>query len=462
MIVMKFGGTSVGTPRMLERVADIIESNLNRSPIVVLSAMSGVTDMLIKGTRFAEKGHRSEYEKVHSDIARKHHDTIRTLLGDSKELSGEIDRFLDALLNIWHSIEVLGEVTPRALDAISSFGEKMLVRIFSAYLNKRGTKAKFFDADTFIVTTENFGNATPIYDESKREFERVVAPALSEGFTPIITGFIGKTKDGITTTLGRGGSDLTATFLGNLLDAEEVWIWTDVDGVMSADPRIVENARSLERISYVEVAELSYYGAKVMHPRSLLPVMEKGIPVRILNTFNPSFPGTLITREAREEKDVIKSITYIKNLALLNVTGRGMLGVPGIAARVFKTVWRKGANILMISQSSSEQNICFVVKKDEAQNLVDSLKAEFELEIIHRDIEGIERIDDVAIISVVGAGMRGTPGIAGKIFTITGNCGVNVIAIAQGSSEYNISFVVDGNKVERAVKALHKNLVEGA
>jgi len=460
MIVMKFGGTSVGTPDMLKKVAQIVKDHLDKSPIVVLSAMAGVTDLLIRGTRLAEQGKRSEYESVHKEITEKHHHTIKMLIGDAPDLQMDIDGFLASLLNIWRSIEVLGEVTPRALDAISSYGEKMLVRIFSSYLNKIGVRAKSFDADSFIVANGSFGHAYPLFEETLTGFEHLVKPYIDDGFIPIVTGFIGKTPDGITITFGRGGSDLTATFLGSLLNAEEVWIWTDVDGVMSADPRIVPNARSLEKISYIEVAELSYYGAKVMHPRSLLPVIEKNIPVRILNTFNPTFPGTLITAEAHEEKDVVKSITYIKGLTLLNVTGRGMLGVPGIAARVFKTVWEKGANILMISQSSSEQNICFVVKREEAQNLVDSLKREFELEILHRDIEGIERIDDVAIISVVGAGMRGTPGIAGRIFTITGSNGVNVIAIAQGSSEYNISFVVEGKVVENAVRALHKNLVE--
>lgn len=460
MIVMKFGGTSVGSPQMLERVANIVKKNLDRKPILVLSAMSGVTDMLIKGTRQAEKGDREGYHQTHEQLKEKHFSTITELLGDAKELKEDISGFLNSLLNIWRAIEVLGEVTPRAKDAITSFGEKMNVRIFSSYLNSLGIKAQYFDADSFIVTSRNFGNAYPIAKYTQKEFNNTVMPSIRDGVIPVITGFIGKTPDGVTTTLGRGGSDLTATFLGRLIDAEEVWVWTDVNGVMTADPRIVRNARPLKELSFIEVTELSYYGAKVMHPRSLLPVMEKNIPVRILNTFNPDFPGTLITKIPVENKDVVKSITYIKDLVLVNVTGRGMLGVPGIAARVFKTAWEKGANVLMISQSSSEQNICFVVRKGEAQNLVDSLKKEFELEIIHRDIEGVERIDDVAIISVVGAGMRGTPGIAGKIFNVTGKYGVNVIAIAQGSSEYNISFVVSGNIVEKTVQVLHKELIE--
>ncbi len=461
MIVMKFGGTSVGNPEMLERVANIVKRNLDKNPILVFSAMSGVTDMLISGTNQAETGDRQGYLETHKKLKEKHLSTITDLLGEAEDLRAEISKFMDSLLNIWMAIEVLGEVTPRAMDAITSFGEKMNVRIFASYLNKQGIKAQYFDADSFIVTSRIFGNACPIEKHTRKEFEKTVMPSIREGFIPVITGFIGKTPEGVTTTLGRGGSDLTATFLGGLLGAEEVWIWTDVNGVMTADPRIVKNARPLKELSFIEVTELSYYGAKVMHPRSLLPVMEKDIPVRILNTFNPDFPGTLITKTPVENRDVVKSITYIKDLVLLNVTGRGMLGVPGIAARVFKTAWEKGANVLMISQSSSEQNICFVVRKQEAQNLVDSLKEEFELEILHRDIEGVERIDDVAIISVVGAGMRGTPGIAGKIFTITGKYGINVIAISQGSSEYNISFVVSGNLVEKAVQVLHKELIEG-
>jgi len=459
MIVMKFGGTSVGNPEMLRRVGDIVIRYLHEKPVVVLSAMSGVTNRLIEGTELAEAGNRDGYLETYESIRMKHLETIREL-GLDPSLESEIGDFLNSVLNLWKAIEALGEVTPRALDLISSMGERMVVRIFASYLNKLGIMAKSFDADEFLITTDTHGNACPIYKESKELFHKKVMPWLEKGGLAVITGFLGRSKNGRVTTLGRGGSDLTATFLGNLLDAHEVWIWTDVDGVMTADPRVVPEARPLEELSFVEVAELSYYGAKVMHPRSLLPLMEKDIPVRILNTFNPDFPGTIITRGTKRQRGVVKSITYIKDLTLLNVTGRGMLGIPGIAARVFKTVSEKGANILMISQSSSEQNICFVVKQREAQNLVDSLKKEFELEIYRRDIEGVEKLDDVAIISVVGAGMRGTPGIAGRVFTITGKNGINVIAIAQGSSEYNISFVVDGREVEKAVKSLHRELIE--
>ncbi len=459
MIVMKFGGTSVGNPEMLRRVGDIVIRYLHEKPVVVLSAMSGVTNRLIEGTELAEAGNRDGYLETYESIRMKHLETIREL-GLDPSLESEIGDFLNSVLNLWKAIEALGEVTPRALDLISSMGERMVVRIFASYLNKLGIMAKSFDADEFLITTDTHGNACPIYKESKELFRKKVMPWLEKGGLAVITGFLGRSKNGRVTTLGRGGSDLTATFLGSLLDAHEVWIWTDVDGVMTADPRVVPEARPLEELSFVEVAELSYYGAKVMHPRSLLPLMEKDIPVRILNTFNPDFPGTIITRGTKRQRGVVKSITYIKDLTLLNVTGRGMLGIPGIAARVFKTVSEKGANILMISQSSSEQNICFVVKQREAQNLVDSLKKEFELEIYRRDIEGVEKLDDVAIISVVGAGMRGTPGIAGRVFTITGKNGINVIAIAQGSSEYNISFVVDGREVEKAVKSLHRELIE--
>ncbi len=459
MIVMKFGGTSVGNAERLKKVADIVINHPGEKPIVVLSAMAKVTEMLIEGTKAAERGDEETFYEIHEKLREKHLGVIHDLkLGAS--LEREIKNLLEKILNLWEAIEALGEVTPRALDLISSMGERLIVRIFADYLRSLQVPARSFDADEFVVTTDTHGNACPIFSDSVELFNRKVMPWIKEGGLAVITGFMGKSRSGRVTTLGRGGSDLTATFIGSLVNAREVWIWTDVDGVMTADPRVVPEARSLKELSFVEVAELSYYGAKVMHPRSLLPVLEKNIPVRIRNTFNPGFPGTIISKQTKEQKGIVKSITYIKDLTLLNVTGRGMLGIPGIAARVFKTVSEKGANILMISQSSSEQNICFVVKKHEAQNLVDSLKKEFELEIYRRDIEGVEKLDDVAIISVVGAGMRGTPGIAGKVFTITGKNGINVIAIAQGSSEFNISFVVEGKDAERAVVALHRELIE--
>ncbi|MEF3244423.1 MAG: bifunctional aspartate kinase/homoserine dehydrogenase I [Caldisericaceae bacterium] len=452
MIVMKFGGTSVGDAERIRNLKKIIDA-FKEEKIVVVSAMNGITDSLVRAGTLSQLGDKS-YLKEYLSIKDKHESVMKELFNENLP---HVEKLLEELLNILKSIEVLGELTSRALDTIVSFGERMVVRIISEYLSKSGINSTFVDANTFLITTDDFGNALPIYAEIEKR-ALFLKDLLSKNIIPIVTGFIGSTIDGRITTLGRGGSDFTATILGKALDAREVWIWTDVDGVMTADPRVVKDAKPLSYISYVEAAELSYYGAKVLHPKTLLPVMEKNIPVRIKNTFNPEFPGTVIVKKIRKDENVVKSITYIKDLTLVSVNGKGMIGVPGVSARVFESARRSKTNILMISQASSEQNICLVVKTDEAKSFVDRLRKEFEKEIEREEIEGILRMDGISIISVVGAGMKGTPGIAGKVFSALGRHGINIIAIAQGSSEYNISFVVKYTEVKEAVNILHTEL----
>jgi aspartate kinase len=279
---------------------------------------------------------------------------------------------------------------------------------------------------------------------------------IERGVVPVITGFVGATVDGIPTTLGRGASDYSAAIVGAVLDADEIQIWTDVNGVMTADPRIVSNARSLNRLSYEEVAELAYYGAKVLHPQTVTPAVEKKIPIRVLNTFEPSHPGTLIMdRRDDSAHGGVKAITSIRNMNLVAVAGRGMIGVPGTAARTFHAVAGVGANVLMISQSSSEQSICFVVPESSAPTVINALRAEFKVELERQYIDQIDGHTDVAIIAVVGAGMRGTPGLAASIFQAVGRQNINVIAIAQGSSEANVSLVVEAARAADAVRAIH-------
>jgi bifunctional aspartokinase / homoserine dehydrogenase 1 len=284
--------------------------------------------------------------------------------------------------------------------------------------------------------------------------ERLV-PLLKQGVVPVVTGFIGATRQGGITTLGRGGSDYSAAIVGRALDCEELWIWTDVDGVMTADPRAVADAHTLPTISYSEAAELSYFGAKVLHPKTVLPAIEGGIPVRILNSFNPKHPGTLLTDKAVDDGPAVKGIAAIGNLSIVTVEGRGMMGVPGIAAKVFTGVARTGSSLFMISQSSSEQNICFVVQQESTAKILRVLYEELELELARRVIDRITAQEGVAIVAVVGAGMKGTPGISAKVFGSLGRTRINVIAIAQGSSEYNISLVVDAGDIQNAVRAIH-------
>jgi aspartate kinase len=277
-----------------------------------------------------------------------------------------------------------------------------------------------------------------------------------DSIVPVVTGFIGSTDDGVVTTLGRGGSDYSAAILGAALDAHEVWIYTDVDGVMTADPRVVPDVRTLETLSYREMSELAYFGAKVLHPKTVLPALERGIPIRIRNTFRPSHAGTLVVGRADESAGgVLKGVTAIRRQSLITIEGRGMLGVPGIAARAFGSVAKTGTSVSMISQASSEQSICFLVSQDASEVVVEVLRREFEHELARHDIESIWTFDETVIVTVVGGAIKQTPGIAGRVFGALGNQGINVIAIAMGSSECSISLVVEAKDAEQAVRCLH-------
>ena len=311
------------------------------------------------------------------------------------------------------------------------------------------------EATEVIVTDDNFGNAAPLMEETERKARARLLPLLEQGIIPVMTGFIGATRAGVPTTLGRGSSDFSATILGRCLPADEVWIWTDVDGVMTADPRIVPDARTLPMISYAEVAELSFFGAKVLHPRTIQPVAKMNIPVRVLNSLNPDHQGTLITNE-RNDAPLVKGITAIRNLSIITVEGRGMQGVPGVAGRVFSAVARSGASVLMITQSSSEQSICFAVRTVDTAGVVEMVGGELELEIMRGDIDGVICRDKVAIIAVVGAAMCGKPGIASSVFYALAKREINIISIAQGSSEYNLSLIVAQDDVDEGVRAIHK------
>jgi aspartate kinase len=294
-------------------------------------------------------------------------------------------------------------------------------------------------------------------------------PLLNEGIIPITTGFIGATPEGVITTLGRGGSDYSAAIIASVLPADDVWIWTDVDGVMTTDPRIVKEAKTLPEISYGEIAELAYYGAKVLHPKTIRPVVEAGIGLRICNTFNPSHPGTRLKAnghaagsngKASKGEQVIKAVTAIRSQRLVTIEGRGMLGVPGVAARAFGAVASTGTSVPLITQASSEQSICFAVPTESTRQVLDALQKNFALELSERDIDRVWATDEVAIITAVGSGTRNTPGVAGQIFSKLGDKDVNVLAIAHGSSDVSISMVVETKDTEVAVKALHELIVQ--
>jgi len=460
MIVMKFGGTSVGTGERIAGVARIAARVLKDSatpPVVVVSAMNGVTDTLVRAATTAASGDRRTYHLIRDELQLRHEQAVGDCDIDSERARGlkvEIGALLDWLENLCLSISTLGELTPRGLDAVSGLGERLSARITTAALLSQGLEAHLVEATDLIVTDRAFGGATPLIPETTEKSRTQLLPLVEKGIVPVVTGFIGATVDGIPTTLGRGGSDYSATIIGSCLPASEVWIWSDVDGIMTADPRIVPDAHTLPSLSYAEVAELSYFGAKVLHPRTIEPVARRGIPVRVLNSFHPEHPGTMVCAEATPTP-LVKGITAIRNLSLVTVEGSGMQGVPGVAGRAFSAVARGGASILMITQSSSEQNICFLVRTIDSPGVVSAVKGEFELEMLHHDIDRVASQDDVAIIAVVGAGMRGVLGIAARVFGALAQQEINIISIAQGSSEYNLSLVVPHSDVDDAVRAIH-------
>jgi bifunctional aspartokinase / homoserine dehydrogenase 1 len=460
-IVMKFGGTSVGSVAALQNVIRTVQKARNQGDeiVLVVSAMSGVTDLLLRSARSAETGDIGTAQNAHLEMLSKHTTVIETLLAGShwrepvyKAIEGLLGEF-DALC---HSINVLGELTPRALDVIAGMGERMSARQVAAILDHHGMPAQSIDATQLIVTDSIYGSASPLMSPTAERCRALIRPMLAKGTIPVITGFIGATEAGIPTTLGRGASDYSATILSRALDANEVWIWTDVNGVMTADPRVVPGARTIPSLSYFEVGEMAYFGAKVLHPQAIRPAKHMGIPVRILNTFEPDHPGTIISRNGETSSQTVKAITAIKGLSLITVEGAGMIGVPGVAARTFGAVARTGTSVLMISQSSSEQSICFVVPTQEAGHVVATLEKEMMRELERRDIERIWAEDDIVIVAVVGAGMKGIPGISARIFGAIGSRCINVLAIAQGSSEYNISLVIARNDADDAVRCIHE------
>ena len=460
-LIMKFGGTSVGSLAAIRQAIEIVRAARAEWPrlAVVISAMSGVTDALIAAAHAAAQGDEAAPARTALDLRAKHLAVLHALAPGAKDVELIISTYLDEFAALCHAIGVLGEASPRALDAISSLGERMSAPLVAAALTHAGLPAQAVDAAEVILTDAAHQSASPDMEATEASARAVIEPLLTQGVVPVITGFIGATRAGVVTTLGRGGSDFSAAIFGVALGADEVWIWTDVDGVMTADPRVVADAQTLHELSFREISELAYYGAKVLHPKTIRPVIERGIDLWIKNTFNPGHPGTLIVPDNGGGAGAIKAVTAIKGQGLITIEGRGMLGVPGVAARTFGAVARSGVSVTLITQASSEQSICFSVPSTLVQKVIATLKEEFRLELARRDIDNITAIDDSVIVTVVGAGMKYTPGIAGRIFSALGSAKVNVIAIAQGSSECSISLVVDPKEADEAVRAIHNLIV---
>jgi bifunctional aspartokinase / homoserine dehydrogenase 1 len=464
-LTMKFGGTSVGSPEAIQQTATIVKDHLQKgdSVIVVVSAMSGVTDLLLKSAKAAVDADKWTYMNINEEIREKHEEVIYGLIasGDEQEsILNEIRELLTAHMELCEAISILREATPRISDAIVSFGERLSSRVIAKVLKHQGVSAKQYDSSQYIVTNSNYQDAEPLWDATDSRITDQLLPDIESGITPIITGFIGSTPDGIITTLGRGGSDFSAAIFAAYVNSDELIIWTDVDGVMTTDPRIDKRAQVLPYVSYQEVGELAFYGAKVLHPKTVQPIINRNIPMRVCNTFNPSHAGTLIGAETQPSETVIKAVTSVKNVSMLTVSGRGMLGVPGIAGRTFLATANSGANILMLSQSSSEQSFCFTVVDSMAHHVKNAVEQELVKEIEQQDIDSVDVLSDIVIITVVGSGMRGTPGVAGRVFSLLGQHGINVLAIAQGSSECSISFIIAQEDLDHSVYELHTLAIE--
>jgi bifunctional aspartokinase / homoserine dehydrogenase 1 len=469
-LVMKFGGTSVGTAQAMSEATQIVSAARAEWPrvVVVTSAISGVTDLLLESATRAAAGDVSQLPEAEKKLRKSHGVIASSLIADPdkrKTVMAEIEERIYFFVDLCRAISLIGEASPRTLDAVASLGERMSVRLLAAVIEEIGPRAKALDASTLIVTNAHFQNAHPDLEATTRQTRSIVLPLLEDGIVPVVTGFIGATPEGVVTTLGRGGSDYSAAVLGAVLPANDVWIWTDVNGVMTADPRIVPDARTLPEVTYSEVSELAYFGAKVLHPKTVRPVVEAGIGLRICNTFNPSHPGTRLVSNTRGNGTsgngyIIKAVTAIRRQRLITIEGRGMLGIPGVAARAFGAVASTGTSVPLISQASSEQSICFAVPAEACDSVLFSLERTFAEELEENDIDRVWATADISIITVVGAKMRSSPGVAGKVFGSLGDKNVNVLAIAQGSSEVSISMVVESDRTEDAVKALHDLIIK--
>jgi len=456
--VMKFGGTSVGDADCIKRAAEIVvRATRKGAVVVVVSAMSGVTNNLTLAAQRSATGDETKSREITDALLHLHNAAVAALIRNEirrSQLTGEVERIVGEVVSFCRGIALLRELTPRTLAVVSGVGERLSARLMAGALSELGVSSEAIEATELIITDDGY-EPEPLIDQVRERASARLGPVLAAGVTPVVTGFIGATVDGTLTTLGRGGSDYSATTLGAALDADEIIIWTDVDGVLSTDPRLVPEARLLREISYNEAAELAYFGAKVLHPKTLRPVAEAGIPVWIRNSFSPEKPGTKITRNGRPTNNGVRGITAISNVSLITVGGRGIVGVIGVAAKTFEIVARVRANVLLISQSSSENDICFIVDSADAARTVKALQNAFASDLVHHDVEHITVNSEIATIAVVGDKMRGTPGIAGRTFSALGRKRINIIAIAQGSSEYNVSFVVEANAMRDAVAAVH-------
>lgn len=456
MKVQKFGGSSLADGQRIKKTLNIVlEEKTNH--FVVLSAIKGITNLLIESSINAENGN-SEYKLLLIEIAKIHHSVIDYLFTekDRSDVNIAVNYLLDELKDILHGVELVQECSLRTKDLIMSFGERLNCTIIAEYLNSTGHKAKMVDARKIIITDDNYGSSNVYLEKS---YQKIRDYLTEKDSLYIITGFVSGSEKGITTTLGRNGSDYTASIIGAAMNSEIVEIWTDVDGVLTADPRIVPNSFVIPQLSIEEAMELSYFGAEVIHPYTLMPTVEKNIPIIIKNTLNTKAKGTVISSAPVNRERAITGIASIDNVSFINVEGGGMLGIPGIASSIFSALAEAEVNIIMITQASSEHSICIVCRTIEVEKAIKYLNVKLEYEIKTKKISRIDVKNDLEIIAVIGENMKGMTGISGKLFSSLGDSEINILAIAQGSSERNISLVIENKDKHKALNTIHKTFI---
>jgi aspartate kinase len=459
LLVMKFGGTSMGSAERIRAAGRITAREQAARPVlVVVSAMSQVTDLLLDALRRAEAGDDAGLETDVEKVGERHRVTCRELLPPERQEAAlaAIDGLVAEFRRIAHGVLMLGVRPPRSVDEAVAIGERLSALLLAAHLEAEGVRSAAVNAAGVIVTDAVFGDASPLLEQTRERADRYLRPLLEAGAVPVVTGFNGATVDGRPTTLGRGGSDFSASILAAALDAAELWIWTDVDGIMTADPRLVPDAAVLDQVTYGEAAELAYSGAKVLHPRTLAPLIDKQIPVWSKNSFAPDKPGTRIVSKLDAEDHGPRAVTSMANVALVSLEpASAELSGTKAMARALEALSAANAEVLALSSSSYRQSFCFLVRQAELAAVVECLEATLSLELAHGYLKPIDINENVGLLSVVGEGMKGTPGLAGRIFTAISRENVNIIAIAQGSSELTISIVVARDGLEKAVKAIH-------
>ena len=459
LLVMKFGGTSVGSADRMKIACDLIAAEAARRPVVaVVSAMSKITDLLLDTTRHAEGGDHAGMDNNLRKLEERHLEALAELLPASSQepVRRQIAEIVAEFRRIVSGIEMLGHRPPRTVDEAVAVGERLSVLLMAEHLKSRGQAAEAVNAAEAIVTDAVFNNASPLMEATTKKADERLNPMLLAGKIPIVTGFNGATADGRPTTLGRGGSDFSASILAAALNAAELWIWTDVDGIMTADPRLVPDARVLAEITYSEAAELAYAGAKVLHPRTLAPLVERKIPVWSKNSFAPEKPGTRIVPALGAGNNGARAVTSMANVALVSLEPASSgAGGTRIMARALDALDRANIEVLAMSSSSYRQSFCFLVRGEELETATQAVESALALELAHGYLRGIEVDRNVGLLAVVGEGMRGFSGVAGRIFTAISRENVNIIAIAQGSSELTISIVVRRDGLEKAVRAVH-------